>query len=359
MRFALSLEGEGFMNFLVGVSYILIAVILSASKIIARGSTLIPNTEFFTPYWAGAAYDYGDNSDSYYCSISTQYSNGDIFLVSINSDYTTLALNINSPTLRGYKINDTIPVSLQVDTKQVNYTSMKIVANNFGTILINEGFQKNISQLQKGKSLYVTSRNWRINLPLVGSYNGLEAAKQCILRNSKPTVDTQPALQPVSDKTLAYQIATTTITQNGLSDFKFLTAQERTKRGWPEGVAWTAADNQITGLVAVATGHDEQLSASDANDIHWLASFCSGDYLTSVRDIKDVEEFKTRELVLLCNSNTGRNHTAYLTKSLLFDYIVYQVVTVLEGKQNQDWKNEDFRNDLALASAEVLATFKN
>lgn len=340
-------------------AYILITFIFCTSKLLAQENTLIPNSEFFTPYWAGAAYHYGDNSGRYYCAISTLDSNGDVFLLSVESDFKSIAVSINSATLGKHQQNDTIPVSLQIDSKKPIYANMQILAANFGKIVLNDNFRENVNKLQKGKTLVITSRNWRMRLPLIGSYNGLEAAKQCIIQNSNPTGNTQAPLQPLADKTLAYQIATTTISKNGLSDFKFLTEQERARKGWADGVAWTAESNNINGLVTIGTGHNGLLSSSDANDIHWLASFCSGDYLTSARDVEDVKDFKMRELILLCNSKTGQNHTAYLTKSLLGELVIYQVVTVLDAQEDNNWYDQEFRNDLAVASAKVLAKYKN
>ena len=284
---------------------------------------VVPGSQFSHGNWSGAGYtdDYGSFS---HCAISTSYVSGNVLIFTVNID-ATVNVAVSAP-VETFMAEETFPVALIVDRRAPFYGNATAMDQKFAAVNIAD-FDRALESFRRGRTLVIQSKYGEVPFDLTGTSRALAATFDCAVRNqyyrSTPPQPTSVQVDPA----LLMQVAAGNITNLGVTDFTFLSAQEVAELfpdsdGTIQSVFWRSARlKMLSGVLVAQRAGATDLKAGDASDLAFLSGICGGDFVTGVRQIA-TEGREMREVRAACSSS-GDMDEHYLTKFFFGDKIVY------------------------------------
>lgn len=313
----------------------------------------IPGSEFAVGNWSGGAYTLADTGGFSHCAVSAPYLSGDTLIFTVNRDV-TVSVAVVSPTFR-LVAGQTFPVALRVDSRAPYYVQAQAVDSDFATLLL-QNFDEAMRALQGGRTLYVDSAFGGGVYDLTGSRRALQRAVDCAVANYEYAGPINPV--PVTgggaevDKTLLFQVATDMISQMGITDSRYLSAEEMREIVQAEGVMWESPERGVVGgVIVVPLDPAQPLQSSDGADIAFLGGGCKGDMATTSRNI-EVPDMEAREIRARCVADTGQTETL-LTKLRYGGHALYTVVAYSQPMAPAEDRST-FNERFALRAASFL-----
>jgi hypothetical protein len=262
----------------------------------------IPGSYFSYGNWAGGAYLDSQTGAFSHCAVSASYLSGDMLIFSMSRDG-VIGVGVASPAL-DLQPGVSFPVSIVVDRRRPYYGTAVALSSGSAAVYIEE-LDAALDAFRRGFTLTVEGVSMRGQYDLTGTFHALERMTRCAIDNyayvgPRSAPESQPS-NSTFDQAMLYQVATQTITSFGVRDFKFATADELVAAGLANNaVRWVARDVGVTAtILAIAVADSESLRDSDAADTEFLATQCANEYITSARNLSDVE-FDIREIRVMC-----------------------------------------------------------
>lgn len=262
----------------------------------------IPGSFFAYGNWSGGAFVDAATGAFSHCAVSASYLSGDNLIFSITRDG-VIGVGVASPSLN-LQPGSSFPVSIVVDRRRPYYGTAFATSDKQAAVFIEE-LDAALDAFRRGFTLTVEGVSMVGQYDLTGTFHALERMTRCAIDNyAYVRPNAAPTPQPSNstfDQAMLYQVATQTITSFGVRDFEFATADELAAAGLASNaVRWVAHDAGVTAtILAFAVPDNEALRDSDAADTEYLAAQCANEYITSARNISDVE-FDIREIRVMC-----------------------------------------------------------
>lgn len=284
----------------------------------------IPGSYFTYGNWSGGAYLDSQTGAFSHCAVSASYLSGDRLIFSM-SRAGVIGVGVASPALN-LQPGVSFPVSIVVDRRRPYFGTAVALDSNHASVFI-EDLEAALDAFRRGFTLTVEGVSMRGQYDLTGTFHALERMTRCAIENyAYVRPPTAPSPQPPTstfDQALLYQVATKAITSFGIRDFRFSTTEELTARGLGTNVVrWVAHESGVAAtILAIPVAENEALRDSDGGDTEFLAGQCADEYVTSARNLADVE-FDIREIRVMC-AGAGNITEHYLNKFRVGDHHVY------------------------------------
>lgn len=304
-----------------------LAVLLGLNLVaVAAHAEFIQGSDIQYGNWSGGAYSYDDTGDFSHCAVSAEYLSGDTLIFTVNSDV-SVSVAVVSPGLNLTE-GQTFPVTLYVDRRRPFNATATALDHNFAALKIPE-FDLAMAAFQRGRTLYVESPAGSATYDLTGTFRALDAARNCAGRYYRyaGTISENPVPStPTTDRTVLFQIATEMISETGVSDFRYLDANETQEIFKGDAVFWSSeAQGIFGGVLSVPYGAATSLKQSDAADIAFVTGDCVGELATTTRSVP-LPDLEAREIRALCVTNESQVESM-LTKVLVGDLVLYTLLT--------------------------------
>lgn len=297
----------------------------------------LPGTQFNYGAWSGRAYTDDTTGRFSHCAISADYTSGEALMFSVNADASiSVALVFERPV---FQVGESFPVTLRVDRKPPFHGTAEAFNEYFAVLRLTD-FERAMIALQRGYRLVIDARGGSSSYDLDGTFRALSAALDCAVdnfeRTTAPVPQTPPpvaeapapvaeAPAPVVDKTVLFQVATEMISELGLTDSRYLNAEETLSFTNADAVFWVSnSTGLVGGTIMVDRAGIASLRETDGVDQQYLAAFCHGDYATSFRDLP-LTGVESRELRMLCTDEHGSSEL-YLTKIAAGELVLYTML---------------------------------
>lgn len=333
------------------MSYIAASLVLAFHAFPAEAEQ-IQGSQFSSGNWNGAAYTFDASGEFSHCAISASYKSGNTLYFSVTRD-ASVTVGVSGPAL-GLEEGMKFPVTLAVDRRKPFYGTATAVSSNLAFLTIAD-FDAAMTAFKKGYTLRIFANGGQGVYDLSGTFRALEAARNCAImyynHRSKPS--TASTRNEVVDPAIGYQLATSMISDLGVTDARYLTKDELQQIELPGAVYWVSNDTGLSGGVMffdVAEGYE--LRTHDAVATEYLSRDCDGDIASTVQQVD--AEFPARQIRVLCLSD-DQQYEAYLTNSLLEDV---RMVTLLMHHSDVGGaapeKLKERSTDLALRNAKFV-----
>lgn len=284
----------------------------------------IPGSYFAYGNWSGEAYLDSQTGAFSHCAVSASYLSGDMLIFSISRDG-VIGVGVASPTLN-LQPGSSFPVSIVVDRRRPYFGTAVALDNDHASVFIDD-LDAALDAFRRGFTLTVEGVSMRGQYDLTGTFHALERMTRCAIENyAYVRPQAAPSPQPPTstiDQAILYQVASQTISSFGIRDFEFATMDELAVAGFGANVVrWSARHSGVAAtILAVAVNENEALRDSDAGDTQFLAGQCSDEYVTSARNLSEVD-FDIREIRVLCAGESNITEH-YLNKFRVGDHHVY------------------------------------
>jgi hypothetical protein len=283
----------------------------------------IPGSYFAYGNWSGGAYLDSQTGAFSHCAVSASYLSGDMLVFSMSRDG-VIGVGVASPALN-LQPGVSFPVSIVVDRRRPYYGTAVALDSDHASVFIEE-LDAALDAFRRGFTLTVEGVSMRGQYDLTGTFHALERMTRCAIENYAYVRPQAPSPQPPAstfDQAILYQVATQTITSFGIRDFEFATMDELAAEGFgTNAVRWVARQSGVAAtILAIAVNENDALRDSDAGDTQFLAGQCSDEYVTSARNLSEVD-FDIREIRVMC-AGQGNITEHYLNKFRVGDHHVY------------------------------------
>lgn len=299
---------------------------------------VIPGSQIAFGNWSGAAYRLDSGGPFSHCAISAHYLSGFRLLFSVNSD-ASVTVGLAAADL-GTTPGDTFDATLTID-RRARFSGTAVAMSDDLVIFNIADMDKALEALRKGRVLTVRSGEFRQDFNLTGTFRALDNVLDCAVtyygldqrdaRNGNPESRPQAA-----DKTVLFQLATSMISDAGVSDFRYLSQTELGELDMPDAVIWISEpDNLMGGVTLTDVRPEVDLRRTSAEAAHGLSSSCAGDAATSSTDAS-VGGLPAREIRVVCKAADGLHET--ILTQVVIDDVLLETFFTFGGEASPDRK---------------------
>lgn len=313
----------------------------------------IPGSAFESGNWEGEAYTDDATGLFSHCVIGAAYENGDALLFGVTRA-ATVTVGVVAPGLRMTE-GETFPVILQVDGR-TTFQAVGAAASSDVAYLEIEDFSRALNAFKRGYTLDIFALGAEGNFSLTGTYRALDAATRCATRYfgySSPRRPEAPQTSQI-DPALTYQIATSMITELGLSDARYLTQAELREIELAGSAYWVSEATGVEGgaMLFDLSTDPRSIRETDTTVAEYLSRGCLGDVATMAKSVEG--EFPARQVRVLC-VHDGSTRESYATTT---DVGSFRLISVLRFDAAQAAGENTSRGevsaDLALKNASFV-----
>lgn len=334
------------MRFIIYLACVVVFQAIPAQAELIRGS------EFSSGNWNGAAYTVDDTGEFSHCAISAYYRSGNTLHFSI-SRTASVTVGVSGPAL-GFQEGMQFPVTLAVDNRKPFHGSALAVQSDFAFLTIND-FDAALTAFKKGYTLRIYANGGQGVYDLSGTFRALEAARTCAINyyNYRAEPAKPSMVSETIDPALNYQLATSMISELGITDARYLTKQELKEIQLSGAVYWVSGETGLSGGVMFFDAPENyNLRSDDAVASAYLSKNCEGDIASTVQSVD--AEFPARQIRVLC-IGSNQHYEAYITNTVLGET---RMVTILihngtpEGTAPESLRERN--KDIALKNAKFV-----
>ncbi len=139
---------------------------------------------------------------------------------------------------------------------------------------------------------------------------------------------------------------------SGASDFQYLTKAEVEELGFPNGVFWSSDELDLIGGTLALPMTETTLQKSDASDVSFMSSLCSGDFASQAKAVSS-SSAEQREVSGFCiEGNDTSQFVAIKTK--VGDEVLYNVLFFGSEASANPTGREEVTGNIALRSASFV-----
>jgi hypothetical protein len=313
----------------------------------------IPGSAFESGNWQGVAYAHDVTGEFSHCAISAPYRSGDTLFFGVTRD-ATVTVGIMGPAL-GLRDGETFPVILQVDRRRPLQAVATAAGDDFAWLEI-EDFSAAMDAFRRGFVLTIFGQGREGQYNLDGTFRALEATRQCAMRylDYRSPRNAEPPQTSQIDPALTYQIATSMITELGLSDARYLTQAELREIELAGSAYWVSEATGVEGgaMLFDLSSDAPSIRETDTTVAEYLSRGCLGDVATMAKSLEG--EFPARQVRVLCVDDDSTRES-YATTT---DVGSIRLISVLRFDTAQDAGQDTSRGevsaDLALKNASYV-----
>ncbi|QIE42630.1 hypothetical protein G5B39_12265 [Rhodobacteraceae bacterium SC52] len=262
-------------------------------------SEVILGSSFASGNWQGEAYTNDVSGKFSHCAISAPYESGDTLIFGVTRA-ATVTVGVVAPGLRMTE-GDTFPVILQVDGRST-FQAVGAAASSDVAYLEIEDFRRALNAFKRGYTLDIFALGAEGNFSLAGTFRALDAATRCATRYFDYSSPRRPEAPQTSqiDPALTYQIATSMITELGLSDARYLTKAELNEIDLAGSAYWVSETTGVEGgaMLFDLSSDAPSIRETDITVSEYLSRGCLGDVATMAKSVEG--EFPARQVRVLC-----------------------------------------------------------
>lgn len=330
-----------------------VTVLMSLFSATQAQSEMIPGSSFKSGNWEGEAYTDDVTGLFSHCVISAVYENGDALLFGVTRG-ATVTVGVVAPGLRMTE-GQTFPVILQVDGR-TTFQAVGAAASSDVAYLEIEDFSTALNAFKRGYKLDIFALGAAGNFSLTGTFRALDAATLCATRYFDYSIPRRPEAPQTSqiDPALTYQVATSMITELGLSDARYLTKAELNEIELAGSAYWVSEATGVEGgaMLFDLSSDAPSIRDTDTTVSEYLSRDCLGDVATMAKSVES--EFPARQVRVLC-VHDGNTRESYATTT---DIGSIRLVSVLRFDTPQETGEDIPRGqvsaDLALKNASYV-----